>query len=627
MDNGKTFAGKKAQVSDYSFQVDLKGIIRLLSENLYSSEDVFLRELLQNSVDAVEAHKAAQPEFTDGRIRIAYHLEKPKQVKLVFSDNGIGLTKEEMHTFLSVIGQSSKRGEIKRGDFIGQFGIGLLSCFLVTEEIFVRSRSIDEDQVYCWLGKSDGTYQVTAEAENTEKASPLSMAESGTEVTLLLKGKMAAKYSEERVVELLKTYGFLLKLPVEFSGDGGVRRINDAFIPWRQSFCSNEEILRFGEMMFGEEFFGVVPISGEGLKGYAFISQRQTSAAAAGQHKIFLKDMLITEDGKDLVPKWAFFTRCILNAEDLTPMASREGFVLNHSLSKARSTIEQCIFDYFVALSQYDVNKLKHLTLIHNVAIKSLAVENEQIYKLFFPFLAFSTNKGSLTGFQIVEAAKRSAVYYCMEVDEYRRARPMADNGNRILINAGYIYDTKLLQLLKRYQRGIHVEVFDEACYGELLEDPDAWMKQNLEAFMERARRVLAKLKCGAVLKQFEPPEVPALYVSWTDDFLDNAFSGDSSEEIFSGFFETFDFGGFGKKAEGLETDGGGFGTKLYLNGRNPMLRRLAQMPDGEMMENMVRVLYVHAMLAGHYSLGEREMGILNTGLIKLMEYGLGGME
>lgn len=59
------------KTEDYSFQVDLRGIIRLLSENLYSSEDVFLRELLQNAVDAIEARKAAEPDFGAGQIRIS----------------------------------------------------------------------------------------------------------------------------------------------------------------------------------------------------------------------------------------------------------------------------------------------------------------------------------------------------------------------------------------------------------------------------------------------------------------------------------------------------------------------------------------------------------------------------
>lgn len=617
MDSKKAWDRDNGRAADYSFQVDLKGIIRLLSENLYSSSDVFLRELLQNGVDAIEARRVQDTVFAGGEIRISYRqkagTKTKKQVELVFSDNGIGLTQEEIHTFLSVIGQSSKRGEVKRGSFIGQFGIGLLSCFLVTDEILVRSRSIHEEQTWQWLGRSDGTYQVTAEKEAMEP---------GTEVRLLLNEKNFRNYSEEQVIRQLKEYGFLLQIPVKFSGEGGSCRINDGFIPWRQTFCSNEDILAFGKLIFDEKFFGVVPISGDGLKGYAFISQRQTSAAAAGRHKIFLKDMLITEDGKELIPKWAFFTRCILNAKDLTPMASREGFVSDHHLLRARSRIEKCIFDYFVALSQYDVECLKRITLVHNVAIKSLAVENEQIYRLFFPFLTFPSNKGHLTGFQITKAAKKTAVYYCMELDDYRRARPLLGNGKQILINAGYIYDTKLLQLLKRYYPGIRVEVFDENSYGELLEDADEALKEKLEGFLKVAGRALGALRCSAVLKQFDPPKLPALYISGVDDFLDNAFENTFADGGYSEFLEGFDFESFGKDME--EAQGSRFGTKLYFNAKNPMLRRLAQIQDEKIIETMVQVLYVHAMLAGHYTLGERELEILNTGLLALMEYGLG---
>ncbi|MCI8518186.1 MAG: HSP90 family protein [Hungatella sp.] len=599
---GKTENGMESV--DFSFQVDLKGMIRLLSENLYSSSDVFVRELLQNAVDAIEARREMEPAFGEGRISIEYRQEKDQQAELMFRDNGIGLSREEIHSFLSVIGQSSKREEVRRSSFIGQFGIGLLSCFLVTDEIAVKSRSVREEQGYRWIGKSDGTYQVTEEAQ---------LPEPGTQVMIRLRGNTASRYGEERVIQLLKNYGFLIRTPVEFSGDWGKRRINDGFIPWRHPSCSHEQIMEFGELMFHESFFGMVPISQEGLKGYVFISERQTSAAAEGRHKIFLKDMLVTENGRGLVPKWAFFTRCILNAENLTPMASREGFVSDHRLLKARHMIEKCMFDYFKALAQYDVNKLKHLTMIHNTAVKSLAVENEQIYKLFFPFLTFSTNKGHLTGFQLVEAAKTEAVYYCVEVDDYRRACPLAGNGSSVLVNAGYIYDAKLLQLLRQYHRGIRIAVFDEASYGDILEEPSEETKKEMTSLHAAAERALNR--CSAVLKQFDPPKVPALYVTGTDGFGD----GTSPEGGFSEFLEGFDF-------EDLFGDSfGGYSAKLYLNVRNPLVRRLAQVQDGAMMETMIQILYVQAMLAGHYPLGERETEILNTGLMRLVEYGLGG--
>lgn len=128
--------------------------------------------------------------------------------------------------------------------------------------------------------------------------------------------------------------------------------------------------------------------------------------------------------------------------------------------------------------------------------------------------------------------------------------------------------------------------------------------------FLSAAVQSLEKFHCGAMLRQFEPTDVPALYVAGADSFLDSSFWGSGS----LGFLEGFDFG-----------DSGGYGNKLYINAANPLIQRLARVQDAEMMDNMVQVLYIHAMLAGHYTLSEREMGILNTGLMKLMEYGLGG--
>ena len=127
---------------EHKFQVDLGGIIDLLSNHLYSGPEVFLRELLQNAVDAITARGliesghvgSVQFETIQGKGRLP--------PTLVVEDNGIGLTSEEIHQFLSTIGRSSKRESLDRDDFIGQFGIGLLSCFVVADEITLITRRI-----------------------------------------------------------------------------------------------------------------------------------------------------------------------------------------------------------------------------------------------------------------------------------------------------------------------------------------------------------------------------------------------------------------------------------------------------------------------------------------------------
>ncbi|MCM1044427.1 MAG: HSP90 family protein [Candidatus Gastranaerophilales bacterium] len=586
----------------YQFKVDLKGIIRLLSDNLYSSAQVFLRELLQNAADAISARKKADKDFAEGKITVTYR-KTMEGAMITFTDNGIGLNEDEIHSFLSVIGQSSKRGEEARSSYIGQFGIGLLSCFLVTNEIKVITRSVKEEKGYQWVGKSDGSYAVTTLRRTVEP---------GTQVQLALTGSKYESYPEQEIIRALSEYGFLLTIPIDFDGEEEQLIVNNNFIPWRQTICLQEDMLSFGERIFEENFFDVIPLTGEGIKGYAFISTRQVNASATNRHKIFLKNMYVTEDGKDLIPKWAFFTRCIIDVDDITPNASREGFTRDGKLLKVKNWIEKCIFDYFVSLSQYNVRMLKNLLRIHNVAIKSLVVENEQVFKLFFPFLTFPTSNGLLTGFQIVEASKKTTVHYCSDIDDFRRICPLLTGTDSLLVNGGYIYDASILQKLQKYYKNVRIESFNESSYETLLAPPAKDLALRLAPFVETAAETLHPMHCSVSLKTFSPPELQALFVPGSDMLFAEAMD----EGSFSGFFENFDFG---EETE-AECD------KLYLNSSNSLIKSLGQTgSDPSLTSAIACVIYAQALMAGHYSLTPEQMELMNTGLQKLMEYAVRG--
>lgn len=602
------------KMESYNFKVDLKGIIRLLSDNLYSSDQVFLREILQNAVDAIAARKKTDKEYKEGKITVTYRRMK-SGAQFTFADNGIGLNKEEIHSFLSVIGQSSKRDETMRNSFIGQFGIGLLSCFLVANEIKVLTRSVREEQAYQWVGKSDGSYVITE---------PKKKVEVGTQIQLKLTGSKFEVFTEQEIIKDLSEYGFLIPTPIYFDGENEKKIVNSNFIPWRQSFCMADEIMGFGETLFDESFFDVIPLVGDGIKGYAYISTRQTSANTTNRHKIFLKNMFVTEDGKDIIPKWAFFTKCIVNADDLTPNASREGFARDHKLMKAKNQIEKCIFDYFISLSQYDVRKLKQLTRIHNVAIKSLVVENDQIFKLFFPFLTFPTNQGMLTGFQIVNASKKVPVNYCVEIDDFRRICPLLEGTESLLVNGGYIYDANILQKLPKFYKNVRVEAFDENSYETLLASPPREILTELETFLDLAVGAMKPYHCGVSLKSFSPGGLQALFIPGEDAL----FAETMDENSLSGFFEGFDFGEEQEEA---------CGDMLYLNSNNSFIKSLGQIKTEasamdlasmeELAKTIIQVIYIQARLAGHYTLEGKEMELMNKSLQRLMEYALmGGM-
>ena len=196
--------------NDYKFKVNLGGMIELLSGHLYSSPNVFVRELLQNCTDAIHVRADKDSDF-DLKTAVV-EIEVTEDEQIIFRDNGTGLNEEEIHRFLSVIGQSSKfdieKGQAQ-GDYIGRFGIGLLSCFMVTDTIIVRTVSFRSPDITLeWRGHADGTYTIT---ELSEKR-PV-----GTEIILRQdehKTDVADYYHADEISNLVFYYGLFLQYPI-----------------------------------------------------------------------------------------------------------------------------------------------------------------------------------------------------------------------------------------------------------------------------------------------------------------------------------------------------------------------------------------------------------------------------
>ena len=195
----------------HKFQIHLRGIIDLLSKHLYSGPEVFVRELLQNGVDAIRARQNIDSDFV-GSLNLELHTPKGRPATLMATDDGIGLTEDEVHKFLATIGESSKRmaeGD-RPTDFIGQFGVGILSCFLVSDEIVVISKSAKGDSPAVeWRARPDGTYEVRTLSHDL---SP------GTQVILTARDDADDFFTFDRLTELVKHFGGMLPYPIKVSG-------------------------------------------------------------------------------------------------------------------------------------------------------------------------------------------------------------------------------------------------------------------------------------------------------------------------------------------------------------------------------------------------------------------------
>ncbi|QHW35138.1 hypothetical protein GZH47_16835 [Paenibacillus rhizovicinus] len=202
-----------------NFQVNLQGVIDLLSNHLYSDPGVFVRELLQNGVDAITARKKLGEPFDE-----SVKVEVFSSYTISFTDSGSGLTEEDIEQFLARIGSSAKRDNLDAADdYIGQFGVGLLACFVVSDEIVLITRSALGGDALEWRGRPDGTYVI----KKVKRQVPI-----GTTVYLKAKANYEEYFEYYRIRGLLNKYGKYLKTPITLTEDKYEQTVNVPQPPW-----------------------------------------------------------------------------------------------------------------------------------------------------------------------------------------------------------------------------------------------------------------------------------------------------------------------------------------------------------------------------------------------------------
>ena len=590
---------------NFVFQVNLGGMIDILSNHLYSSPDVFVRELLQNAVDAIAAKRKQQQ---GGKDEICLILsEENGRPQLCFTDTGTGLTEAEIHRFLAVIGQSSKH-DLQNGavqeDYIGRFGIGLLSCFLVSDVIRVQTRSYQTpEQSLEWCGNPDGTYTITP-------CAPLPQI--GTRILLTPKSGTEAYFTPEKLSALVQYYGLPLPEPIYLVQDDRRTLLNP---PFPSGDTHYEQIMKLGESLFSTNFLGYIPLdSPSGLfSGVAYILANETAPTAKHSHRIYLKNMLLTEDGGRLLPKWAFFLRCFINTNGLQPTASREDFYENGALFRAREELSRCITDYLRSLAEKQDPMLQRIVRIHRLAVQSVAVEDDALYRAFFPYLTFETSFGTLTGSDLLSAD--TAVYYTPFIDEYRQVAAISAARNSLLVNAGYTYVAQLLERMPLFRPDIAVMQMKPERLDALLEKPELSDTAAALRLLAECNQLLADYDCSAALKRFAPSELPVLYTVNEEALLlrDIRHSMEQTADLFRGMLDAF--------AEEYHEEAV---AKLYLNTDNPLIQRLMDVSDGEKLRCCLEILYVQALLTGGYPMRNHEMQLLNSDLLRLLDWSIG---
>jgi molecular chaperone HtpG len=594
-----------------TFQVDLRGLVDLLSHHLYSSPRVYLRELLQNAVDAITARRALDP-GAPASIRLSV-----ERGGLRVEDCGIGLSEADVHTFLATIGRSSKRDvvagvEVARREFLGQFGIGLLACFMVADEIEVVTRSATDPDAppVQWRALADGSYTVRALPSQAR-------AEPGTTVVLTPRPGAERWFDLERVVELARDFGALLPYEVTVGADGREVRTTETPPVWDRHHGSPRArwaaLYAYGAQALGFSPLDVieldVPLAG--VRGVAYVLPAAASPAEKGRHRVYLKGMLLSDAVERLLPDWAFFARCVIDSDTLRPTASRETLYEDDTLEAVRQALGAQVREWLTGLAASDPDRLNRFLRVHMLGVKSLARYDDELFRIMLPWLPFETTDGVVNLAEFTR--NHPVVHMAQTTDEFRQVAPIAAAQGLGVVNCGYTYDAELLARLPDVlPRAVVTDLAADVVIAHL-DMVEPARELALAGFLTAARARLDPLDCDVVLREFQPVSMPALYLDSDEAERERARSQVAAE------------------ADGLWSEIlSSMGTptaraRLVLNHLSPLLRRLASLPHPDLAGAAVEAMYGQALLMSHRPLRAADAALLNRAFGELLNWAAQG--
>ncbi|MGP3736114.1 HSP90 family protein [Streptomyces sp. GDS52] len=605
--------------ADRTFQVDLRGLVDLLSHHLYSSPRVYLRELMQNAVDALTARHGLEPAAPAEAFGIRLYADG-SVVRV--EDDGVGLTEADVHTFLATIGRSSKRADQlveQRGDFIGQFGIGLLSCFLVADEIHVLSRSARTPDAPAveWRGRGDGSYTVRA-LPASARSRP------GTTVTLTPRADAGEWTRPAQVQSLARHFGSLLRHPVTFDdgtgGTGGTggpgAPVNPEAAPWARTYPTPGARSR-ALAAYGEEVFGFTPLDtieldlpAVGLKGIACVLPEAVPAGRRHGHRVHVKGMLLSEQAEEILPEWAFFVRCVVDAESLRPTASRESLYEDDTLTAVRDALAERLRGWIARAAASDPDLLGRFLQAHHLAVKSLAVHDDEILRMLLPWLPFETTDGHCTLDEF--ARTHRTVLVTSSVEEFRQVAAIASAAGLGVVNGGYTYDRELVHRLPEIRPEVTVADLDPATLTAHLDPVDRETELAAAAYLALARDALAVFDCDVALRTFQPASAPALLVDSREARHERTRSQLAREQ---------EGGLWGDILGALRQEAPR--AQLILNQLNPLVRTAVAIDEPELARTSAEALYGQAALLSRRPLRPAESSLINRSFLDLLAHAL----
>ncbi len=331
------------------FQAEVKKLLDIVIHSLYTERDIFLRELISNSADALEKFrhqklledKVFDP---DASLEISISVDE-KEKTLSILDSGIGMTRDELVDNLGTIAHSgsktflSELAEAAQKDvnLIGQFGVGFYSAFMVAKKVRVQSRSyLPDDEGHEWSSDASGSYTIT-ECPGLHR---------GTRLIIELKDDAEEYAKEETVKRIITQYSNFVSFPIKLKGE----TVNTVQAVWTRSKneIKDEEYNEFYKFIGNAfdnplmrlHFTADAPLS---IRALLFVPKENFERLGFGRidagTNLYCQKVLIEQHSENILPEWLRFVKGVIDSEDLPLNISRQALQDNALVLKINKVV------------------------------------------------------------------------------------------------------------------------------------------------------------------------------------------------------------------------------------------------------------------------------------------------
>lgn len=505
-----------------TISVDTQNIFPIIKKWLYSDKDIFLREVVSNGCDAVTKLKkltAMGKAEADGDYEISVVLDKENKTVTV-TDNGIGMTEEEVKNYISNVAFSGaeefirkyKEDDSESSRIIGHFGLGFYSVFMVSERVDINTLSFEKGaKPVFWTCDGDTEYEIGEGGRETH----------GTEVTMHIAEDSAEFLEKNTLSDVLKKYCAFFPVPIYFyeKGEEKGEPINDTNPLWlkKPSDCTDDEYKAFYKkvfMDFNDPLFYIhlnveYPFN---LKGILYFPKlRHEFEPTEGQIKLFNNQVFVADNVKEIIPEFLLLLKGVIDCPDLPLNVSRSFLQNDGYAAKVSAHITKKVADKLNSL--FTSERENYNSYWDDIApfVKYGCLKDEKFYDKVKNIILYTTCDGEHETLQdYLEKAKEhgheNTVYYATDKLQQAQYIDIFKKQNIETVLLPMMIDNPFISFMEAKNEGVKFKRIDSSL-ADTLKDGDAKADELAELFKEAIGDEKLKIETAALKSE----DIPAV--------------------------------------------------------------------------------------------------------------------